>query len=266
MVSLELWTIAGCGYPNLLATGEICEGDSIHDRQHPHELFMEVAAAYDRPAGRSLHWQLYAGAAGEPALGPPAFPHRPSAFPNPIAPISHHWLDSTHITFGVITAGIFGRKWKAEASAFNSREPDDRRAAFDLAPLDSIAGRLSLAPTAGLALQVSAGHLHDAEAGVGTQPRPDVNRITASAIYHRRLDERRLWATTIAYGVNSELNIIPGGVIDQTTHAALVETSVTVDPRQTWFARLEVVGKPADDLHAHEFITEVFTVGKLQAG
>jgi hypothetical protein len=40
-----------------------------------------------------------------------------------------------------------------------------------------------------------------------TQPRTDVNRITASAIYHRPLDERRLWATTVAYGANSELNI-----------------------------------------------------------
>ena len=47
----------------------------------------------------TLRWQLYAGPAGEPALGPPGFPHRLSAFPNPIAPISHHWLDATHINF-----------------------------------------------------------------------------------------------------------------------------------------------------------------------
>ena len=266
MVSLEPWTIAGCGYPDLLATGEVCDGDSIHDRQHPHDLFMELAALYDRPLGRSLRWQLYAGAAGEPALGPPGFPHRPSAFPNPIAPISHHWLDSTHITFGVVTAGVFGPKWKAEASAFNGREPDDRRADFDLGPLDSVAGRLSLAPTGRLALQVSAGHLHDAEAGVGTQPRTDVNRITASASYHQRLDDGGLWATTVAYGVNSERSIIPGGLIDQTTHATLAETSLTVAQNNTWFGRFEVVGKPAHDLHAHEFINEVFTVGKLQAG
>jgi hypothetical protein len=45
-----------------------------------------------------------------------------------------------------------------------------------------------------------------------------------------------------------------------------METSVAVDHKNTWFGRLEVVGKPADDLHAHEFIPEVFTVGKLQAG
>src|SRR5678815_5714087 len=44
MVSFEPWTIGGCGYPNLLATGEVCEGETIHDRQHPHDLFMELAA------------------------------------------------------------------------------------------------------------------------------------------------------------------------------------------------------------------------------
>ncbi|MGH9258056.1 MAG: hypothetical protein ACRD3C_26140, partial [Vicinamibacterales bacterium] len=34
MFSLEPWTISGCGYPNLLATGEVCDGDTIHDKQH----------------------------------------------------------------------------------------------------------------------------------------------------------------------------------------------------------------------------------------
>lgn len=73
MVSLEPWTISGCGYPSLLATGEVCNRDTIHDRQHPHDLFMEVAAAYDRPLRRSLRWQIYGGPAGEPAIGPPGF-------------------------------------------------------------------------------------------------------------------------------------------------------------------------------------------------
>ena len=131
MVSLEPWTVAGCGYPDLLATGEVCDGDTIHDRQHPHDLFMEVAVESDRPLKGSLRWQVYAGPAGEPALGPPAFPHRLSAFVNPIAPISHHWLDATHITFGVVTAGVYGRRWKAEGSAFNGREPNESRTGFE---------------------------------------------------------------------------------------------------------------------------------------
>ena len=101
MLSVEPWTIRDCGYPDLLATGETCDGDTIHDRQHPHDLFMELALEYERPLGRGLRWFVYGGPVGEPALGPVAFPHRISAMSNPIAPIGHHWLDATHITFGV---------------------------------------------------------------------------------------------------------------------------------------------------------------------
>ena len=266
MVSLEPWTISGCGYPSLLATGEVCQRDTIHDRQHPHDLFMEVAAEYDRPLTQSVRWQVYGGPAGEPAIGPPAFPHRPSAFPNPIAPISHHWLDSTHITFGVVTTGIYGRRWKAETSVFNAREPDDVRTDFDLGRLDSIAARLSLAPTDSLAIQVSAGHLKEAEANPGSLPRTDVDRVTASAIYHRRFGAGNFWATTLAYGRNSELSIIPGGLIDQTSHGVLLDSSAMVGGSDTWFGRIEVVGKPAHAFHADEFATHVFTVGKLQGG
>ncbi|HEX7741236.1 MAG TPA: hypothetical protein VF442_02190, partial [Sphingobium sp.] len=107
MLSAEPWTIRGCGYPDLLASGELCSGETIHDRQHPHDLFMELSAEYDRPLAGTTRLQLYGGPAAEPALGPVAYPHRISAMPNPIAPISHHWLDSTHVAFGVVTGGVY---------------------------------------------------------------------------------------------------------------------------------------------------------------
>jgi hypothetical protein len=267
MLSAEPWTIAGCGYPDLLATGEICDGDSIHDLQHPHDLFMELAVDYDRPIADGLRLHAYAGLAGEPALGPPAFPHRASAMPNPIAPIAHHWLDATHIAFGVVTAGVSGSRWRAEASAFNGREPDDQRAGLELAALDSIAGRLSVSPSDRWSLQVSAGHLREAEAGLGSQPRQDVDRATVSAIYYRPTSGAGGWAGTIAWGVNHETSAIPGGELTQATHAVLAETSLrTSSGRHQWFGRLEVVAKPAHDLHVHEYITEIFTVGKAQVG
>ena len=267
MLSAEPWTIAGCGYPDLLATGEICDGDSIHDLQHPHDLFMELAVDYDRPIADGLRLHAYAGLAGEPALGPPAFPHRGSAMPNPIAPIAHHWLDATHIAFGVVTAGVSGSRWRAEASAFNGREPDDQRAGLELGALDSLAGRVSVSPSDRWSLQVSAGHLREAEAGLGSQPRQDVDRATASAIYYRPTSGAGGWAGTIAWGVNHETSAIPGGELTQATHAVLAETSLrTPSGRHQWFGRLEVVGKPAHDLHVHEYITEIFTVGKLQLG
>ena len=136
MISLEPWTIRGCGYPDLLATGEECRGTAIHDRQHPHDVFMELAATYDRPLSGNVRLQLYGGPVGEPALGPTAFPHRTSAMSNPLAPITHHWFDATHITYGVVTAGVYGARWKGEASVFNGREPDETRTDFDFGALD----------------------------------------------------------------------------------------------------------------------------------
>jgi hypothetical protein len=126
---------------------------------------MELAATYDRPLVRDIRLQLYGGPAGEPALGPTAFPHRISAMPSPLAPISHHWLDSTHITYGVVTGGVYGKRWKAETSVFNGREPDEDRTNFDFGALDSWSGRVWFLPTSRWALQVSAGHLTEAEAG-----------------------------------------------------------------------------------------------------
>ena len=259
MVSLEPATIGGCGYPDLLATGEQCDGDSIHDRQHQHDFLMEVAGEYERPLRGELRWQLYAGLAGEPALGPVAFPHRLSAMPNLLAPISHHWLDASHITFGVVTTGVFTRRWKVEGSLFNGREPDENRWDLDLAALDSFSGRISFAPSDDFVLQVSAGHLNEAEAGEGGLPRVDVDRLTASVTYHRRLGAGNLWASTLAWGRNEESGV--------GSHAILLESSLTRGERDAWFGRLEVGEKSAHDLHVPELNEhQLLTVGKLQAG
>ena len=111
MMSLEPWTISGCGYPNLLATSEVCDGDTIHDRQHPHDLFMELAAEYDRPLFGTVRWAAYGGPVGEPALGPPAFPHRISALPNPFR--RSLTIGSTrHTSATACSAGVYGPRWK----------------------------------------------------------------------------------------------------------------------------------------------------------
>jgi hypothetical protein len=257
MVSLEPWTIRGCGYPDLLATGEVCKGDAIHDRQHPHDLFMELAAIYDRPLNAGLRLQLYGGPAGEPALGPTAFPHRISAMPNPLAPITHHWFDATHITYGVFTGGVYGARWKAETSIFNGREPDETRTNFDFAALDSWSGRVWFLPTRRWALQVSAGRLTEAEAGHDGGPRADVNRTTASATYHRVPRPGSVWATTIGWGRNHE----PGS---DATDALLAETNLTIDARDTWFGRFELSKKSGRDLALE--VPGLFTVAKVAGG
>jgi YHS domain-containing protein len=256
MVSFEPWTIRGCGYPDLLASGELCDGEKIHDRQHPHDLFMEISAEYDGPLAGTTRWQLFGGPAAEPALGPVAYPHRVSAMPNPMAPISHHWLDSTHVSFGVVTGGVYGKRWKVESSVFNGREPDEHRKDFDFGALDSVSGRVWLLPTQNIALQISGGHLDDAEAGEGTEPRHDLNRVTASATFHRVTDTR-VAAATVAWGRNSE-----GGV---GTNALLLEANLTFNDRDTWFGRLEVAQKTPHDLAVPE-TSAALTVSKLQGG
>jgi len=257
MFSLEPWTIRGCGYPDLLASGELCQGQAIHDRQHPHDLFMELAATYDHPLAGDVRVQVYGGPVGEPALGPTAFPHRISAMPSPLAPITHHWFDATHITYGVVTGGVYGKRWKAETSVFNGREPDENRTNFDFAPLDSWSGRMWFLPTARWALQVSAGHLTEAEAGHDGSPRIDVDRFTASMTYHRALRPGSIWASTIGWGRNQE----PG---NEATNALLAETNLTLDERDTWFGRFELSQKSGHDLSIEN--DDVFIVAKLQAG
>jgi YHS domain-containing protein len=264
MLSFEPATIGGCGYPDLLATGELCDGEPIHDRQHQHDLFMEVAASYDRPLAGAVRWQVYGGPAAEPALGPVAYPHRLSAMPNLLAPITHHWLDSTHISFGVVTGGVYGNRWKAEASIFNGREPDEQRTGFDLAPLDSVAGRVWFLPTANVAIQVSAGRLTEAEPGEDGGPRIDVTRATASVTYHRLLGEGGIWASTAAWGRNVESG--------EGTNAFLLETNLTLEDRDAWYGRFETVDKSAHDLDLPGSLVhdvereEVFIVSKLQGG
>ena len=149
MFSAEPYTVPGCGSLNLLATGEVCEGDTIHDRQQPHDLFMELAVDYDRPLRGAWRWQVYAGLAGEPALGPPGFPHRVSALVNPVGPMTHHWLDATHVAFGLVTAAVHNQRWKAELSAFNGRAPNEGRVALDLGALDRWPGACRICPAIG---------------------------------------------------------------------------------------------------------------------
>ena len=256
MFSLEPWSIRGCGYPDLLASGERCRGETIHDRQHSHDVAMELAAEYDAPVAGSTRWQVYAAPSGEPALGPVAYPHRVSAMPNPLAPIGHHWLDSTHISFGVVTGAVYAKHWKIEASAFNGREPDEHRKDFDFGALDSVSGRVWFLPVSNVALQVSGGHLSEAEAGEGETPRVDVSRMTASATFHR-LTGTSVSASTIGWGLNS--------VSGHATNALLIETSVTLEDRHAWFGRLEAVQKAPHDLDV-PLSLETLAVSKIQGG
>jgi hypothetical protein len=186
------------GYPLLLASGETADGVTrLVDRQHPHDLFMELSASVSQNIGTNSSVFLYGGLPGEPAFGPPAFMHREAIMDSPEAPISHHWLDSTHISFGVVTAGLVLDRVKLEVSRFNAREPDQHRWNIETGPLDSTAVRLSWNPTRTLALQGSWGKFKDPEQ---LEPGVGQKRLSASILYANDLAPGWHLAGTLAWG------------------------------------------------------------------
>jgi len=251
MSSLEPATTGKQGYPLLLQTGETADGvRPLVDRQHPHDLFMELAGVYRVTLGeRSLF--VYAGLPGEPALGPPAYMHRFSGSEIPETPISHHWLDSSHITYGVLTLGAVAGGWKLEASSFRGREPDQDRWNLERPKLDSHSFRASWNPAPAWALQASYGRLASVEQ---LEPGTDVDRTTLSAMWDGSRPGRR-WQTTLAWGRNRAR---PGETLD----AALLESAITLRDRHTLAGRIERARKDelfeAPDPRAGR----PFTVGK----
>ncbi|MFL6779927.1 MAG: hypothetical protein ACJ8E8_12930 [Sphingomicrobium sp.] len=186
------------GYPLLLASGETADGETrLIDRQHPHDLFMELSGSISQNIGEKSSVFVYGGLPGEPAFGPPAFMHREAIMDSPEAPISHHWLDSTHISFGVLTAGVVVGRVRLELSRFNGREPDQHRWDIETGALDSTAVRASWNPTNTLSLQGSWGHFEDPEQ---LEPGVDQKRWSASALYARELAPGWHLAGTLAWG------------------------------------------------------------------
>lgn len=229
------------GYPLLLAHGETADGRThLIDRQHPHDLFMELAASYSRNISDTASVFLYAGLPGEPALGPPAFMHRTSGLDIPEAPITHHWLDSTHITFGVVTAGVVVSNWKLEASAFRGREPDQHRFDIEAPKLDSFSARLSWNPVRELSMQVSFGRLRSPE---GLEPNVDEDRITASATYTQPFGDGNLWSSTFAWGRKI---LRPGETLD----GFMLESALILKKTYTLFLRAERIAQT--ELHHDE--------------
>jgi hypothetical protein len=246
------------GYPELFQTGETADGvHPLIDRQHPHNLLMEASSSYslNLSPGRALY--LYAALAGEPALGPPAFMHRFSSEDNPEAPLSHHWLDSTHITYGVVTAGYEWGGVKLESSAFNGHEPDQYRYDVELRALDSWSARLSYNPLPDLALQVSTGRLASPEQ---LERNVDVRRTTASASYNRMFPGLQ-WQSTLAWGHNDPQ---PGAASD----AWLLESALRLHDTHTFFGRAERVGKdelftPGQPLYGPTYQINALSLGYI---
>ena len=198
MTSLEPFTLRRLGSAQVFQTGETLDGAPLIDYQHPHDLIMGLEATYAWVPSDRTQLRVTGGPVGEATIGPPAVMHRASAAGNPTIPLSHHQLDSTHISRSVVAIGLTHRVLTLEASAFKGREPDEDRLDLDLGAPDSWAARVSFAGGAWSG-QISGGHLR--------QPEPnepfDVTKFTASMAYHR-LAWKGDFNLTVAAGRNQE--------------------------------------------------------------
>lgn len=238
MLSLDN-LFGGNGYPLLFQTGETWQGEPLVDRQHPHDLFSELSIGYTQALSKKTDLFVYLGYPGEPALGSVAFMHRVSSLFGPDAPLSHHWNDGTHITYGVITAGIRLNKFKLDISNFTGREPDENRYDLDKPRFDSYSGRLSYNPNPYWAFQVSQGFVRSPEP---LKPDENVYRSTASAVYSRPMAKGNFINVTALWGLNKS---------HANEHAALFEAACVVN-RWSVYGRYEFVQKSVDELDLDE--------------
>jgi hypothetical protein len=238
MLSADTLTENTSGYPLLFQTGETAYGAPLHDHQHPHDLFAELALDGSLRIGKSASAYVYVGYPGEPALGPPAFMHRRIAYDLADAPIGHHWMDSSHIQFGVATVGFApNTRLKVEASTFTGREPDEIRTNLDPIHIDSYSQRVSWNPNDNAAIQVSYGYIKSPEA---SDPAEDQHRLTASVLLNTNIAADHNWYTGIMFGQNVESSGVR-------TISYLAETDYQAG-RNTVFARLELGTRTAADL------------------
>jgi hypothetical protein len=257
MVSADALTENQSGYPLLFQTGETAHGAPLHDHQHPHDLFSELAVDYSARVGKTSSAYLYLGYPGEPALGPPAFMHRRIAYDMPESTIGHHWQDASHIQFGVATVGFApSSRFKLEASTFTGREPDEVRTNFDPLHLDSYSQRVSWNPSDNAAAEVSYAFIKSPEVSVAGI---DQHRLVASLLLNRPLGPDRNWYDGFVFGQNIE----SGGA---RTSSYLAETDYQAG-RNTLFARVELGTRTARDLVIPGFDpARVFNVGAYSLG
>jgi hypothetical protein len=258
MFSLDPLTIGGSGYPLLFQSGESWQGKPLVDSQHPHDLFGELSVNYSHAFSGDTNLFAYLGFPGEPALGPTAYLHRPSAFSNPDAPIGHHWQDATHITFGVGTLGWVYKDWKVDGSIFTGREPDENRYDFDLPRFDSYSGRLTYNPNQDLSVQASFGYIKSPEA---LTPDENVYKATASVshnkLFNGDMENFTNLATTLIWGMNVP---VTAAIAGQPLNSVLLESELQLFRNNFFYTKLEYVQKDNHELALNLNNDKVFNI------
>ena len=229
MLSLEPATITGRQYPLLFQQGETAYGNPIADGQHPHDLFMELAVLYDLKLDEHTLLSFYVAPVGDPAIGPTAYPHRASAFEDPVAALGHHQEDSTHISDDVVTVGLTYRIVRIESSGFHGREPGEDRWSIDQGGIDSWSARLTVQPGKNWSGQYSYARITSPEA---LFPTDNQERMTGSLMYNRPLHNGN-WASTLLWGRTRSLED------NSIFNSYLFESSVRFHTRNYAWTRIE---------------------------
>ena len=229
------------GSPQLFQTGESYQQVPFTNVQHPHDLVMGLGATY-RVEGPGAAYTFGADLVGSPTLGPTPFMHRESARDNPQVPLTHHDLDSTHITPGVLRTGVETGPMTFEASVFRGEEPDqdDNRFNIEKPALNSWAARVGWHRGPWRA-QFSGGRLHNPE---WFEPYRQT-RITASVEFDGAIASRP-FAATLAWGHHEEDN----GFNDH-SDGYLLEWDLRATGRTSVYGRAEVSAKQIFGLGLH---------------
>jgi len=260
MLSLEPATVTARRYPELFQSGETAFGLPIVDGQHPHDLLTELTGRYDFRLTDRTRLFLYGGPVGEPALGPPAFPHRASASEDPGAVLAHHQQDSTHISNNVITVGFVEGRVQLEASTFHGREPNENRWNIDNGQPDSFSSRVTLAINNRLVGQFSIGRINNREE---LEPDLDTLRTTASVQHGMRFSRGHI-STSLIWGRNKDMH----GQDARIFNAYTAESTVNFLTRNWIWTRIENVDRDRTLLvgeNAAALQVEEDPIGRVQA-
>ena len=235
--------------------------DPLVNYQHPHDLLMEIGATY-KAAGAGGGAFIGADLVGAPTLGPTPFMHRESARDNPQVPLTHHFLDSTHISYGVVRGGASRASVTIRGLGFSrcrARRPShESRAAAPRFVGRARAVRPRCLARAGV-------RRSSASARVVRTVRRDANHRVGRFRRNRGVPARS--TLTVAWGGNREFNGYNGDA-----DGALLEWDFRPGRRSTLYGRAEFADKelfglgvhPKGFSHPHVFYTiAAFTPGYI---
>lgn len=245
--SVEPGTIGKCGYPLLFSTGYTANGiTELLNAYPPLDFVTELSGSYVHQ-WQNVRLYGYFGLPGAPVLN--LLPQqRIAEFFMPTGSITHRYMTSTDIVYGVGSAGLDIYGICLEGSLFTGKSQDERYWKVKKPHFDSFGVRLSYCYEDAFSFQVSYGHIKDTDP---VELCVKNKRFLVSAAYNVVTDTS-LWNTTIAYAHN---HYCPG----ESLHSALFESCYILCDRHIVFGRYEYTQTDAPLAYkAREDVADMF--------